>query len=106
MKEDEKNEIKAALKEVLGEMDFCGGCNSEKCKEKCGITTIQHATEHSEWRAFRVDFDQIKKTIRNTIITIIIGAILSCTALGVAYTISSVTKNDKKKTRTTITTTK
>jgi hypothetical protein len=102
MKEDEKNEIKTALKEVLGEIDF-GGCNSERCKEKCGITTVQHATEHAEWRAFRVDFDQIKKTIRNTIITVIIGAILSCTALGVAYTITSVQKNDKRGAKTTTT---
>lgn len=88
-----KSIIKIAILEADAEKERR---NEEKYLQKCELTNTSHAIEHSEWRAFKVDFDSIKRKIRTCIVGAVVAALIGIFGAGLNATINKNAKSQPK----------
>jgi len=68
-----------AIKKILESQKV--SCCSQSCKEKCGITPVEHADDHSFLRDFRKAAGTIKVRIINIVTGVIVIGLLSFFAI-------------------------
>lgn len=71
--------VKEAVKEALKDMP---ACTSQLCKEHCGMTHIEHAQAHERINCFFDMLSDTSKSIRLTIVKILVTALVGATIIG------------------------
>ena len=71
--------VKEAVKEALKEMPQC---TPQLCKERCGLTNIEHAQAHEKINCFFEALSDTSKSIRGAIVKILVTAIVGAAFIG------------------------